>query len=183
MKILSLAIALWIGVSGLFAQSNDQDGAVQDSIIQQGNAADTTILVTFIGGTISEGVYTEYTIDNSEANKIVLTLKGSNVPDLNSESIGSIEIFGTNKERPADAEEDKGRNLNAILSNPVGKQGQITLNKKVVIKTLAGEFLEGTYSGFGYAYNAFKAKYTITLKGKKLPTFDVAEVKSIVIER
>jgi hypothetical protein len=96
---------------------------IQYITTQQGNAADTTILVTFISGTIFEGGYTEYTIENSEPNKIVLTLKGSNVSDLNSESISSIEIFGTNKERPADAEKDKGRNVNALLSNPIGKQG------------------------------------------------------------
>jgi hypothetical protein len=59
----------------------------------------------------------------------------------------------------------------------------MAFNKKVVVKTLAGEFLEGTYSGYGYSYNAFSAKYVIPLKGKKLPTFNVADVKSIVIER
>jgi hypothetical protein len=128
------------------------------------------------------GGYNEYTIDNSDPKKLVLTLRGKNVPDLSTDMASSIEIFGRTREATEASKEENKPTIN-LNGSPLGSSGQFMLNKKIVVKTLSGQFINGTYSGYSYSFNSFKNRYTITLRGKNLPKFEVSNVKSIQFER
>jgi hypothetical protein len=109
-------------------------------------------------------------------------MRGKNVPDMSTDMASSIEIFGTTREASAVSKEENKPRI-SLNGSPMGTSGQFMLNKKITVKTLSGKFINGTYSGYSYSFNAFKSKYTITLKGKNLPKFEVADVKSIIFER
>lgn len=141
------------------------------------------IIVTLRDGTIKEGFYTEYNIDNSNPKKIVLVIKGNNLPEMQYDDIASIEIFGSNKvASTTDVDEERVIKVKDLTS-PIASSSQFLLSNKVAINTLSGNMIKGTYGSYTYKYNVFNAKHTIVLTGKNLPKFTVSDVKSIVIEK
>jgi hypothetical protein len=159
---------------------NEPSPALMDEGANALNISHRTITLKYKDGTEKTETYEQIRIISEKKDKLIIELKASVNNDFFSQELYGYEIhvledaFTTSDSTMSD--------ISAHLDYGIEAQSRYFLNKKIDITTSDNRKIEGIYSSYTYTLNKAKSKHKISMKGKKIPKFDKAEVKSIFVE-